>query len=384
MATTSARSSVRLAARKRRNERVERSAQWMSSIHSSTGRSAPRRRDQLEEGVEEAALGLAALGLRLARRLAELRDQPRELGAGRRRGARRAPGRRRAAAGAARRPAARRAARRRRARCRRRRGRDASAASAASISSPSSRVLPTPDSPARKTSDGLPAGGLAERPLELGELVAAADEAGAADALSHARQVWHRARQAAARRAPRLRSAPVEPRRRLRHRHRNRGRQDGGRRGDRPHRGRRAGARWPCSSPPSAASTSSTAPSPTTSCCAARPARAQTDDEIAPVPLRAAGLAAPRRRARRRADRPRAAARARPGGGRGAADYLVVEGVGGFLVPLTADYLVRDLARDLGLPVVIAASPGPGDDQPHAADDRGGPRGRARGRARSC
>jgi dethiobiotin synthetase len=43
-----------------------------------------------------------------------------------------------------------------------------------------------------------------------------------------------------------------------------------------------------------------------------------------------------------------------------AADFLVAEGVGGFLVPLTADYLVRDLARDLGLPVVIAASPGLG------------------------
>ena len=39
------------------------------------------------------------------------------------------------------------------------------------------------------------------------------------------------------------------------------------------------------------------------------------------------------------------------------ADLLVCEGVGGFLVPLTPGYLVRDLARDLGLPVVIAASP---------------------------
>ena len=35
---------------------------------------------------------------------------------------------------------------------------------------------------------------------------------------------------------------------------------------------------------------------------------------------------------------------------------LVCEGVGGFLVPLTPDYLVRDLARDLALPVVIVAS----------------------------
>jgi len=42
------------------------------------------------------------------------------------------------------------------------------------------------------------------------------------------------------------------------------------------------------------------------------------------------------------------------------ADVLVCEGVGGFLVPLTLGYLVRDFARDLGLPVVIAASPGLG------------------------
>lgn len=42
------------------------------------------------------------------------------------------------------------------------------------------------------------------------------------------------------------------------------------------------------------------------------------------------------------------------------ADALVCEGVGGFLVPLTPDYLVRDLAADLRLPVVVAASPGLG------------------------
>jgi dethiobiotin synthetase len=39
---------------------------------------------------------------------------------------------------------------------------------------------------------------------------------------------------------------------------------------------------------------------------------------------------------------------------------LVCEGVGGLLVPLRGDYLVRDLAVDLGLPLVIAASPGLG------------------------
>ena len=42
------------------------------------------------------------------------------------------------------------------------------------------------------------------------------------------------------------------------------------------------------------------------------------------------------------------------------ADALVVEGVGGLLVPLTSDYLVRDFAGELSLPMVIAARPGLG------------------------
>ena len=42
------------------------------------------------------------------------------------------------------------------------------------------------------------------------------------------------------------------------------------------------------------------------------------------------------------------------------ADLLVVEGVGGFMVPLTPEYLIRDLAKDLGLPVLVAAAPGLG------------------------
>jgi len=41
-------------------------------------------------------------------------------------------------------------------------------------------------------------------------------------------------------------------------------------------------------------------------------------------------------------------------------DLLVCEGVGGFLVPLSADYLVRDFAQDLALPVVVVASAGLG------------------------
>jgi dethiobiotin synthetase len=42
------------------------------------------------------------------------------------------------------------------------------------------------------------------------------------------------------------------------------------------------------------------------------------------------------------------------------ADRLVVEGVGGFLVPLTLGYLVRDFARDLGFAATIAAPSGLG------------------------
>jgi dethiobiotin synthetase len=41
-------------------------------------------------------------------------------------------------------------------------------------------------------------------------------------------------------------------------------------------------------------------------------------------------------------------------------DAVVVEGVGGLLVPLAAGYDVRDLARELALPVVVAARPGLG------------------------
>jgi dethiobiotin synthetase len=42
------------------------------------------------------------------------------------------------------------------------------------------------------------------------------------------------------------------------------------------------------------------------------------------------------------------------------ADAIVCEGVGGLLVPLSPTYLVRDLAADLGYPLVVVASPGLG------------------------
>ena len=42
------------------------------------------------------------------------------------------------------------------------------------------------------------------------------------------------------------------------------------------------------------------------------------------------------------------------------ADAIVCEGVGGFLVPLSSGYLVRDLAVDLAYPLVVVAAPGLG------------------------
>jgi dethiobiotin synthetase len=85
----------------------------------------------------------------------------------------------------------------------------------------------------------------------------------------------------------------------------------------------------------------------------------QSDDQIAPYrygPPVSPHLGAELAGERIDAERLREAASAAADG----ADLLVVEGVGGFMVPLTPDYLVRDFARDLGLPVVIAAAPGLG------------------------
>jgi len=86
---------------------------------------------------------------------------------------------------------------------------------------------------------------------------------------------------------------------------------------------------------------------------------AQELDEISPYqfgpplsPHLAAELAGARIEPRRlRAGAARAAA---------GADVLIVEGVGGLLVPFTLDYLVRDFARDLDLPLIVVALPGIG------------------------
>jgi dethiobiotin synthetase len=87
---------------------------------------------------------------------------------------------------------------------------------------------------------------------------------------------------------------------------------------------------------------------------------AQSDDEIAPYrygPAVSPHLAAELAGEEVDPMRLRAAA-ATAGAG---ADALICEGVGGLLVPLTAGgYLVRDLAGDLGHPLVVVASPGLG------------------------
>ncbi len=97
----------------------------------------------------------------------------------------------------------------------------------------------------------------------------------------------------------------------------------------------------------------------------------QSDEEIAPYrydPPASPHLAAAM--AGEEIDPARLLAAARAAGA--GADELVCEGVGGLLVPLAGrfsvgmrqksaqSYLVRDLAADLGLPVVVAAPPGLG------------------------
>jgi dethiobiotin synthetase len=100
-------------------------------------------------------------------------------------------------------------------------------------------------------------------------------------------------------------------------------------------------------------------------------ASGQTDEGIAPYrygPPASPHLAAAQAGEEIDPERLRVAARNAAAG----ADRLVCEGVGGLLVPLVgrvspamreeldSPYLVRDLAVDLGLPLVVAASPGLG------------------------
>jgi dethiobiotin synthetase len=85
----------------------------------------------------------------------------------------------------------------------------------------------------------------------------------------------------------------------------------------------------------------------------------QSDEEIAPYrygPPASPHLAAEMAGEGIDPERLRQAARAAAAG----ADAIVCEGVGGLLVPLSPTYLVRDLAADLGYPLVVVAGPGLG------------------------
>ena len=87
-------------------------------------------------------------------------------------------------------------------------------------------------------------------------------------------------------------------------------------------------------------------------------------------------------RARGRAHRPgRSFSDAAREAGADAGATLIVEGVGGLLVPLADDYTVRDSRRRARAAAADRRAPGPRHDQPHAAHARGGPRGGARVRA---
>lgn len=85
----------------------------------------------------------------------------------------------------------------------------------------------------------------------------------------------------------------------------------------------------------------------------------QRDEEIAPYrygPPASPHLAAALAGEEIEPEHLRRAARAAAEG----ADAIVCEGVGGLLVPLSPSYLVRDLATDLGYPLVVVAGPGLG------------------------
>jgi dethiobiotin synthetase len=85
----------------------------------------------------------------------------------------------------------------------------------------------------------------------------------------------------------------------------------------------------------------------------------QSDEEIAPYrfePPASPHLAAALANEEIEAERLRQAA----GAAAAAADAIVCEGVGGLLVPLSRTHLVRDLAVELGFPLVVVASPGLG------------------------
>ena len=151
----------------------------------------------------------------------------------------------------------------------------------------------------------------------------------------------------------------VSARRGLRHRHRHRGRQDRRRRRHRP-------APWPAKASavavfkPAVTGLDEPGESRPRAAAPRRPARGQSDEEIAPYrygppasPHLAAALAGeeiePERLLRRRAGR-----------GRGRRRVSARASAACSSARRRAAYLVRDLAADLGYPLVIAAAPGLG------------------------
>ena len=56
---------------------------------------------------------------------------------------------------------------------------------------------------------------------------------------------------------------------------------------------------------------------------------------------------------------------------------IVVEGVGGLLVPINRNYFVLDLAKELGLPLIVVSRPGLRDYKPYVADSEVCLKGRA-------
>ena len=192
---------------------------------------------------------------------------------------------------------------------------------------------------------------------------------------------------------PRRRSPPGGPSpsglearrgRRLRHRNGHRGGEDGGCRGHRAHSmaeaGRRVSVYKPAVSGLDEAREQGVMPDHEhlRTAAGSRPGRR---GDLA-LPLRPRGLAAPGRRARRHRDRRPSAFCDGLAAARDAGDFLVCEGVGGFLVPLRHRLPGARLRAGRRAASRRCRSAGPRNDQPHAAHSRGRQGRRARGRGR--
>ena len=160
---------------------------------------------------------------------------------------------------------------------------------------------------------------------------------------------------------------------RLRHRHRDRGRQDRGRRGHRPHP-RRRGRREVAVFKPARDRPRRARASPTTSCCAGPPAPTRATRRSRPTATaRRPRPTSPRRWPARRSTRRRLLDGA-PRGRRAAPTRWSARGSAGCSCRSRPATWSATSPSTSGLPLVDRRPARPGDDQPHAADDRGGPR----------